>query len=197
MTTTRTSTFRAGRILFRATVASLALLLVSTPASATPANNGRLALYAAIARAFEASTDDTRMNPTVRAKVESHRTQAHVAWTTGRNAQARREFMAAARLLRSAGQLPSAELFNAATLALVEENPRAAAEIMDLLAADAATFGEPLVQAKALLEAASQYIHAREHGIAQERVATLRALLVSSHIPDSFRAEVAVRIIGN
>jgi hypothetical protein len=148
-----------------AVVASLVLPLAPMQASATPTNNGRNARYAAIVRAFGSATDATRTSETIRAKVQnhralahshralahSHRALAHSAWTSGRNGQARREFLATARLLRSAGQLASAALCSAATLASVDENPRLA---------DAATLGEPAVQARALLEAAVPYAHA-------------------------------------
>lgn len=140
-------------------------------------------------------TDDERMGDEVRAQVESHRAQARTFWEVGRMAQARREFLAAARLMRGAGVLPTRELLDAATIALVEERPRLAAEVMDTLAANAAALGQPLVQAQALLEATSQYAAAGQNDLATERYAVLRALLASPHIPDSFRAEVDARIL--
>lgn len=137
-----------------------------------------------------------RMGDEVRAQVETHRSQARANWETGRTTKARREYMAAARLMRESGVLPTEELFAAATIALVENRPRVAAEVMDTLAADAVALGQPLVQARALLEAATQYAAAGQDDLARDRYAALRALLASPHIPDSFRSEVDARVVA-
>lgn len=175
-----------------------------------------LTLLAGPVRAMTATADSGRVTPTtktdssrattrmygermeeeVRAQVETHRSQARTFWETGRTAKARREFMAAARLMRESGVLPTEELFAAATIALVEERPRVAAEVMDTLATHAAALGQPIVQARALLEAATQYAAAGQNDLARARYVALRTLLGSPHIPDSFRAEVDARVVA-
>ena len=136
---------------------------------------------------------DDRMADEVRQQVETHRAQARAFWQNGRAAQARREFLNAASLMSESGVLATDELFSAATLALVEERPLVAAQVMDKLAENAVAFGQPLVQAQALLEAATQYAAVGQPEIARERYEVLHALLASPHIPDSFRSEVDAR----
>ena len=168
-----------------------------------------LALFAAPAQASSAAADtaradsstrvtvrrgEERLTDTVRAQVEAHRAQARIHLDAGHHGRARRELVAAARLMAGGGVLPSHELYHAATIALVEGRPLVAAELMDMLAADAMALGEPLEQARALLEAAMEYDHAGRKDLARERVKALRTLLASSHIPDDFRAEVDRRV---
>jgi len=175
---------------------TFALVLLATPAHASVASDdsGRIILPTTSDSGRGVSRPDgERMPEEVRAQVESHRAQARAYWEAGRTAQARREFLAAGRLMTAAGVLPTEELLAAATLALVEERPRVAAEVMDTLAANAITLGQPQVQARALLEAASQYAIAGQKDVARERFAALRALLASPYITDSFRSEVADR----
>jgi hypothetical protein len=165
-----------------------------------------LALVAAPAQARAVSTDSARVAPAstarldlpipaeVRAMIESHRAESRASFEAGRYEEARRELLTAASLMREAGVLPTDELFTVATIALVEERPLVAAQTMDDLAANAEAFGQPYVQAQALLEAATQYAAADRSDVAQERIALLRSLLASPQIPDSFRAEVASRL---
>jgi hypothetical protein len=187
MTSFQLPTARSGGALFRGTligISTLALLAAPARASMTGADTARAAVAT--------SPDEA----TVRANAESHRARARTLLETGRRTQARRELLAAARVLREGGVLPEQDMLAAATLALVDERPLVAAEVMDVLAADAAAFGRPLLQAEALVHAATQYAIAGRHEIARERVATLRPLLSSPHIPESFRTEVAARIMG-
>lgn len=181
---------------------AFAIVFLASPVrvSAATADTARVASATAATKSdsVRAATrpDDARMGDEVRAQVEAHRAQARAFWQNGRNAQARREFLNAASLMSESGVLATEELLNAATIALVEERPLVAAGLMDKLAANAVAFGQPLVQAQALLEAATQYAAAGQKELALERYAVLRALLASPHIPDSFRSEVGMRIVA-
>jgi hypothetical protein len=66
--------------------------------------------------------------------------------------------------------------------------------MMDLLVADAVAFGNPDVQARALLDAVSLYAQAGHRDVARERFATLRPLLSSPFVSDSVRRLAAARV---
>jgi len=165
-----------------------------------------LALAAAPAQARAVTLDSARVASTstarldapipaeVQAMIESHRAEARASFEAGRHEQARRALLAAASLMRGAGVLPADELFTVATIALVEERPLLAAQTMDDLAANAEAFGQPYVEAQALLESATQYTAIDRSDVARERIALLRTLLASPQIPDGFRAEVESRL---
>lgn len=176
-------------------VFAIAILVGPVQASASSADSTRVAPAAATDSSSVPvrKTADDRMADEVRQQVETHRAQARAFWQNGRAAQARREFLNAASLMSESGVLATDELFSAATLALVEERPLVAAQVMDKLAENAVAFGQPLVQAQALLEAATQYAAVGQPEVARERYDVLHALLASPHIPDSFRAEVDAR----
>jgi hypothetical protein len=172
---------------------ALAIVVLASPvrawaAAASSTDSLPVALTVAPARVDAPIPED------VRARVEILRNQARTQFESGHAAQARRELLAAASLLRQAGALPTDELFTVATIALVEERPLVAAQAMDDLAASAEALGRPDVEARALLESAIQYAAADERGVARERFVLLRTLLASPGFPESVRAELQVRV---
>jgi hypothetical protein len=110
-----------------------------------------------------------------------------------RFASARREYMAAAKQLESSGMMPCEALWQAAEMYYAEGNVRAAAGTLDLVAAKAAAFGHPTMQAKALLEAAILYEQSGAASQAVTRLTRLDAVLTSPFVPDSVRSQIAAR----
>lgn len=163
-----------------------------------------LVLAAAPAQARVSSPDSARavvsaaapIPEAVRTRIEGHREKARALFEAGHSAEARRELMTAASLMRESGVLPSVELITVATIALVEEKPLVAAAAMDDLAANAEAFGQPDVEAQALLEAATQYAAAGEIAVARDRHELLRTVLASSKVASAVRAEVEARVVA-
>lgn len=71
--------------------------------------------------------------------------------------------------------------------------PLRAARQLDAAAHDAEVFGDPAMQARALLEAATLYVHERQFARAATRVERLRPLLRSPHLPADVRRSMALR----
>jgi hypothetical protein len=110
-----------------------------------------------------------------------------------RFADARREYVAAAKKLEASGAMPCHALWQAAEMYHAEGNVRGAASMLDLVAEKAATFGHPSMQAKALLEAAILYEQSGAESQAITRLTRLDAVLTSPFVPDSVRSEIAAR----
>jgi hypothetical protein len=110
-----------------------------------------------------------------------------------RFADARREYVAAAKKLEAAGAMPCHALWQAAEMYYAEGNTRAAATMLDLVAEKAAIFGHPTMQAKALLEAAILFEEAGAKSQAATRLTRLDAVLTSPFMPDSLRSQIAAR----
>ena len=110
-----------------------------------------------------------------------------------RFADARREYLAAAKKLEAAGAMPCEALWQAAEMYHAEGNVRGAARTLDLVAEKAAVFGHPSMQAKALLEAAILYEQSGAAWQASTRLTRLDAVLTSPFVTDSLRSEIAAR----
>ena len=117
-------------------------------------------------------------------------------WSTeGNLSDARREYTAVAELQRSNDVVPAEAMWKLAELYHSQKSLKRAATVLEALAADAERFGDPQIQAKALLEAAVLY---KNTGMSAQAVACanrLDLLLASPHISDEFRQEVARRIV--
>lgn len=110
-----------------------------------------------------------------------------------RFADARREYLAAAKKLEASGAMPCQALWQAAEMYYAEGNVRAAASTLDMVAEKAAVFGHPTMQAKALLEAAILYEQSGGSSQAVSRLQRLDAVLTSPFVPDSVRTGIAAR----
>ena len=176
---------------FRVLLPAVALVLAAAPAQArvTTPDSARAAASAP-------ARTDAQIPEAIRARIEGHREKARALFELGHPAEARRELMTAASLMRESGVLPSVELITVATIALVEERPLVAAAAMDDLAANAEAFDQPDVEAQALLEAATQYAAAGETAVARDRHELLRALLASSKVANGVKAEVEARVVA-
>jgi hypothetical protein len=153
--------------LAQTSVPRLALASVST---ATPANSyDPAAVRARIAHADELSLE-------------------------GRVSAARREYNAIAELQRSNNVLPSEAMWKLAELYNSEKDDRRTATILHELAMDAERFGDPQLQARALLEATILYNKANMKEKAIGCASRLDLLMASPFVSDELRAEVKNRI---
>lgn len=75
-----------------------------------------------------------------------------------------------------------------------DHRPLRAAAALDRAADAAQAYGDPVAQARALLEAATIYAHASQYAEASARVARLRPLLESPHMTDDLRVEITTRL---
>lgn len=71
-----------------------------------------------------------------------------------------------------------------------------AAHALDRAADKAEAYGDPVAQARSLLEAATLYAAHHDYVAANERIARLRPLLDSPHMSAAVRAEIGSRIAG-
>ena len=114
----------------------------------------------------------------------------------GRIAQASREYIRVAKMQRAQNVLPSEALWKLAELHnTYEQSPERTANVLVALAADAQGFGDPQIEAKALLEATILYNKAALPGKANECADRLDVLLTSPLVSDEVRREAQSRII--
>jgi len=75
-----------------------------------------------------------------------------------------------------------------------DHHPRRAAAALDRAADAARAYGDPVAQARALLESATLYARSYQYGESSTRLARLRPLLESPHMTDAVRAEIETRL---
>jgi len=110
-----------------------------------------------------------------------------------RFADARQLYMAAAQRQDAEQTKPCRALWNVAELYFAEGNFRRAASTLDLVAEKAASYGDPEVQARALLESAILYEKLGAKDQASTRLQRLDAVLTSPFISADVRATIAAR----
>jgi hypothetical protein len=110
-----------------------------------------------------------------------------------RFADARREYMEAAKKLEAGSMMPCEALWLAAEMYYAEGNVSRAAQTLDLVAAKAAAFGHPSMQARALLESAILFEQIGANSQAITRLTRLDAVLSSPHVPGDVRMAIAAR----
>ena len=113
----------------------------------------------------------------------------------GRIAQASREYIRVAKIQRAQNVLPSEALWKLAELYnTYERSPERTANVLASLAADAERFGDPQIEAKALLEATILYNKAGMQQKAHDCASRLDVLLTSPRVSDEVRREAQSRI---
>lgn len=112
----------------------------------------------------------------------------------GRSSAARREYSAIAAMQRASHVLPEEAMWKLASEYHADRSWDQAASVLKELADDAERFGNPQVQAKALLEATILYSYARMPQDARACATRLDLLLASPHVSDEFRQAVQRRI---
>ena len=114
----------------------------------------------------------------------------------GRIPAASREYIKVAKMQRSQNVLPSEALWKLADLYnTYERSPERTANVLVALAADAQRFGDPQIEAKALLEATILYNMVGMRHEAHACADRLEQLMASPHISAEFRQEAQSRII--
>jgi hypothetical protein len=173
------------------TVARITLAALTIAASGTP----MLAQGSAPMVLASATTTGPAVKTYDPAAMRARIAHADELWMEGNLSAARREFTAVAELQRSHNVLPAEAMWKLAELYHSDKSPKRAAAVLDALAADAEQFGDPKLQAKALLEAAVLYENARMPAQAVTCAKRLDLLMASPHITDEFRQEVQRRIV--
>ena len=114
----------------------------------------------------------------------------------GRIPAASREYIKVAKMQRAQNVLPTEAMWELAELHNTYERiPERTANVLVALAADAERFGNPEIEAKALLEAAILYDEAFLPVKANECADRLDVLMTSPLVSDEFRKEATSRII--
>ena len=113
---------------------------------------------------------------------------------SGHISAARREYSTVAELQRSHNVLPAEAMWKLAELHHSEGSTRRTAAVLHELAMDAEQFGDPQLQAKALLEATVLYNKARMNDKAIECAKRLDLLMASPHVSNELRSEVQNRL---
>ena len=154
---------------------------------------------AAAAQAFSATAARTDVTTTSVADplrdslAGANLTRAQALHQRMRFADARREYMEAAKKLEAGSVMPCEALWSAAEMYYAEGNVTRAAQMLDLVAAKAATFGHPSMQARALLESAILFEQVGSASQSMTRLARLDAVLESTQVPDDVRTAIAAR----
>lgn len=107
---------------------------------------------------------------------------------------ARREYDRVAALQRARGELPGRALWLSAQMSYSRHQHQRAAVTLEALAKEAQRYGDPVLQARALIEAAVLYQHA---GMGKESLACLKQLkplLSSPYLSAQARAAIEERI---
>ena len=173
------------------TIARITLAaLLGTAASGT----SLLAQASAPMRLASAITTGTSIKAYDPAAVQVRLARADELSLEGRSSTARREYRAIAAMQRAHQVLPEQALWKLANEHFADKDWKQAAVVLHQLADDAERFGNPQVQAQALLEATILYGQARMPQEAQACATRVDLLLASPHLSDEFRQEVARRI---
>jgi tetratricopeptide (TPR) repeat protein len=109
----------------------------------------------------------------------------------GKFGAARKAYEKAAELSRSAGELPTRSLRRIANAFYFEGRYRSAANVLDGLTDEAATFGDLPAQAWALADAAWLYGKMGSGLEVDRRLERLERLLTSEYLPDVVRDRIA------
>jgi hypothetical protein len=128
-------------------------------------------------------------NPAIEAKLEA----AHRMRMEGRTREALRELTAAARAQVATGTSAAQTLWEVAEIQYSDGRLAASARTLDRVAREAEKFGDPVLQARALFEAAVQYSTLGQHGEAALRMERLEPLLESPFIGSDLKSQISAR----
>ena len=169
----------------------LLVLCVIASSAILPGAAAAQALSATAARTDVTTTSAT--DPIRDSLAGVNLTRAQALHQRMRFADARREYMEAARKLEAGSVMPCEALWLAAEMYHAEGNLTRAAQTLDLVAAKAASFGHPSMQARALLESAILFEQVGADSQSIARLARLDAVLSSPHVPEDVRTAIASR----
>jgi tetratricopeptide (TPR) repeat protein len=126
------------------------------------------------------------------ATVHLERAKSHAI--LGQFDEAREEYAHAAEIMRAEGVLPTDPLWQIAQIHFARQNHRGAAEVLSQLAREAEVMGDPVVQARALLEASVLYHYAGMTEAMLRSARRLQQLKASPYLPDELRAAIDSRV---
>jgi hypothetical protein len=132
---------------------------------------------------------EARVQPTIEARLD----YAHDLRMSGRYKVALRELGAASREQKKAGVSSAETLWQIAEIHYALGSRLRSARALDEVASEAAKYGDPALQAKALFEAAVHYAAIARHSEARARMNRLEPLMSSPFISNEFRNRVEVR----
>ncbi len=171
----------------RSTFVLLTSLLVSGQAlvaqSASPFTLGALEV--------SATADVKPYNAT---EVREQLDRAHQLRVESRFSQARRAYNDIIKLQQSHNILPGEAMWGLAELYYSRKDLRNAAATLDQLADEAQQYGDPVLQARALVEAAIFYQQLGDQEKALTRFERLKPLLSSPFLPEATRTKIEARI---
>ncbi|MBA2244595.1 MAG: hypothetical protein H0W11_06540 [Gemmatimonadetes bacterium] len=151
------------------------------------------ASYSSVALTVPAATESVPA-PYDASNVRMRLDKAHQLCEEGRWAEARREYASVAKLQRTHKVLADEALWNLANLYYGDRQIRRAAATMDELADAAQLHGNPVVQAKALIESAILYQSLKMPEQASARIERLQPLLDSPFLSAEVRSSIEKRI---
>ncbi len=149
--------------------------------------------YSSAALSVPAATEAARSEYDA-SEVRMRLDRAHQLSKEGRWKEARREYASIAKLQRTNKVLADEALWNLANLYYGNKQIRRAAETMDELADAAELHGNPVVQAKALIESVILYQSLQMQEEASARIERLQPLLDSPFLSDEVRSSIQKRI---
>lgn len=134
--------------------------------------------------------DPTALPELVESQVNPYIARGDQLAARGKFGAARREYEAAAEIVRDAGKLPAHAMRRIANSFYYEERFQSAGKVLLNLADEAASFGDVVTQVWATADAAWVAAAAGDKIDAERRVASLERLLDSPYLPDEVRSEV-------
>jgi len=129
------------------------------------------------------------VNPVIETKLEA----AYRMRMEGRTREALRELNSAARAQASAGTSAAKTLWEIAEIQYSDGRFAASARTLDRVAREAEKFGDPVMQARALFEAAVQYSTLGQTADAVLRMERLEPLLESPFIDSDLKSQMSAR----
>jgi tetratricopeptide (TPR) repeat protein len=129
--------------------------------------------------------------------IQAHLDRGDEFFYQGDLSAARKEYEAAAKMIRDSGQVPAKALHRIAYTQYYEGRYQTAGKTLEKLAKEAAAFGDLKTEAWALADAAWVAWKAGDTIDVQRRVARLERLLTSPYLPSDVKAEIKVKRLGD
>jgi len=129
--------------------------------------------------------------------IQVHLQRGDDFFTQGELGAARREYEAAARLMRDNGEIPAKALHRIAYTQYYEGKYQTAGKTLEKLAKEAAAFGDLKTEAWALADAAWVAWKAGDTLDVNARVVRLERLLTSPYLPADVKQEIREKRLGN
>ena len=177
------------RIQIATAVAIAAIAVVATPASAQRARAGSYVTYAAAA---PSATRDS----VAAARAQQLSERADKRWHSYDLSGARRDLQSAVEILRARQLYAGPTLVSLANVTYTVGDLDGAAKVLVEAAAEAAAFGDIVVQVQSTFEASLLFTQAGDRGQASRLLDATRRLLQSPYLPQDVKERIERRIIA-